>query len=377
MNNYSIPNIVLKSALSLRDDRLNICHVNVGSVFPKIDELRVIFDNCHCHVIFFSETWLKSTHSNIAVHLDDFNIIRNDRFSRRGGGVAAYIKKGIKFKTIFSSEKIGSEILLIELIFPTRKVLVGVIYKAPNVDEVGLLSDLLSNLTSKYDDVIITGDFNENMLMQSNGYCLKCIRRTCSICRFSAMISSFNLCSVGQYATHFSPLGRPSLIDLVLTSDISKMLFFNQVSTGLSDHDLIFCSYECQIGEVRSSKKFARRLNSIVLTELLSDALNLDFDVIYNHSSIDVMLHHFNSLILFLLNKHAPLRPIVKRLPKHASWFTPEIKQSIIERNLARICYRRTMLELDFNRYKALRNKVISLIRLANLIFINLVFHFL
>lgn len=34
-----IPNVLLKSLLTDSNDRLNVAHVNAGSIFPKIDEL--------------------------------------------------------------------------------------------------------------------------------------------------------------------------------------------------------------------------------------------------------------------------------------------------------------------------------------------------
>lgn len=369
--NFSVPNIVLKSALCEAADRLNICHLNVASVFPKIDELRDILLNSKCHVIFLSETWLKSQHSNKSVFLEGFDLVRNDRSFKRGGGVAAYIKKGIKFKTIFSSDKVGSEILFLELIFPATKVLVGVVYKAPNVDEIVLLGNALSNVCDMYEDIIITGDFNENLFGRLNGFCLNCVSRTCSVCRFLDMLSALNLTSVGQTPTHFPHNGRPSLLDLFLTSNVHKFVCFNQISTGLSSHDLIFGSYLCNVGFNVEERVYRRNFKSINLNDLFSDAAQLNFCSIFDVANIDDKVVRFNTMVLSLMDKHAPLKLIIKRPANSMVWFTPEIRHAIIERNLAWSHYKRTLTEHDKLRYRILRNKVISLTRLAKSKFFN------
>lgn len=114
------PNIILKSAFR-RPGCLNICHLNVGSVFPKIDIIRNIFESINVHIIVISETWFKSYHSNVAVGIEGFNVVRNDRMRRRSGGVAVYVRDSIKLKVICTSNNIGTEYLFMELILPIRR----------------------------------------------------------------------------------------------------------------------------------------------------------------------------------------------------------------------------------------------------------------
>lgn len=109
----NIPNILLKSILKRDGNKLNLCHVNGGAIFNKIDDLRCIFDNANAHIIVLSETWLKSYRSNASVSIEEFDIIRNDRQKIRIGGVAVYIKKGLKAKVIKASSDIKSEYLFV------------------------------------------------------------------------------------------------------------------------------------------------------------------------------------------------------------------------------------------------------------------------
>lgn len=61
---YNCNNIVLRSALSELPSRLNICYMNVGSIFPKIDLIRNVLAKTNLHIVVVSESCLKSYHSN-------------------------------------------------------------------------------------------------------------------------------------------------------------------------------------------------------------------------------------------------------------------------------------------------------------------------
>lgn len=190
-NNTCPPRVLINSILNNVPKRLNICHLNVGSVFPKHDELKFMFRNTNVHIIVFSETWFKSKHSNSTLCIDGFNLIRNDRVRKRSGGVAIYIKSCLKYKIVKLSEDIATEYLFLEIIFPDSKILIGAVYKAPSVDEINILTTDLLELTDCYDNIIIAGDFNENLLAINSNICRNCVNKTCRVCRFMNMISLF------------------------------------------------------------------------------------------------------------------------------------------------------------------------------------------
>ncbi len=57
------------------------------------------------------------------------------------------------------------------------------IYKAPGIDEIDVLDDVFAEITPSYSDVIIAGDFNENLQTDSLCRCLTCKLRSCSACK--------------------------------------------------------------------------------------------------------------------------------------------------------------------------------------------------
>lgn len=209
-----MPNVVLKSVLMGTSDRLNICHINAGSIYPKIDEFRSLFKNVNVDIIVASETWFKSYRTNKSVEITDFEVLRNDRHAKKSGGVAIYVNKTLNFKIVKASERIASEFLFIEIIFPDSKILFGAYYKAPKIKELDVLENILSELTVSYSDIIIFGYFNENQNYMRNGLpCPYCVNGTCTKCLFASskalVYHQLDLRSIGQ---------NSSMIDLILTN---------------------------------------------------------------------------------------------------------------------------------------------------------------
>lgn len=284
-----MPNVVLRSVLKVSDCKLNFCLINGGSLYPKIDQFRRIFESSNAHIVAAPETWFKSYRSNKMVSVDGYEVIRNDRHGKRSGGVAAYIKKGLKTKVIRSSTNIESEYLFFEVIFPNSKVLVGVYYKGPKVDEIDEVYDVLSELVPFYADVILMGDFNENMLVHDrNGVCSKCVLRTCGTCRLKSCFDRFGLALLGSAPTNFD--GEPSQIDYVLTNSPSKISVFNQISSGLSNHDILFGSFVCRDLVEEDRPKYWRCFGEINVPSLLSDVSSSNMDGIYNCTNVNEMV---------------------------------------------------------------------------------------
>ena len=76
---------------------LHFIHINVRSLIPKIDELRLISRNSNAAVIGVSETWLDSTVMDSEIKIDNYILSRRDR-NRNGGGVCVYVRSDIAFK---------------------------------------------------------------------------------------------------------------------------------------------------------------------------------------------------------------------------------------------------------------------------------------
>lgn len=365
ISSYSIPNIILKSAFRLNGRALHISHVNGGSIYPNIDKFRRIYENSGAHVIAVSETWFKSYTSNISISINGYDVLRNDRVGKRSGGVALYVKKGIKTKIVSASHKLKSEYLFVELIFPNYKILMAVYYKAPKVDEISALNDVLSELMPKYADVILLGDFNENMLVNVGRSCRTCVQHTCKTCRFKSVMNTFGLSSIGTQPTNFDQ--TPSQIDLMLSNNPSSIMRFGQVSSTLSNHDILFASYSNQHINFEEKPRFWRNLKAINMDDLYNDALNSRFDEVLGGTDVNEMTEGFISKLVHLLDTHAPLKRYYPKpdLISTELWYTQAIDMACVDAEVAKRDYKANRTPAKRSLWHRLRNKSNELIRHA------------
>ena len=73
---------------------LHFIHLNINSVLPKIQELRIIAKSTNAAIIGISESKLDEFVLEPEIEIDDYKILVCDR-NRHGGGVACYIRNGL------------------------------------------------------------------------------------------------------------------------------------------------------------------------------------------------------------------------------------------------------------------------------------------
>lgn len=117
---------------------LLVAHINCRSTINSFDCLKDYILMQNFDVIGVTETWLKPNILTNAVDIPGYTFLRNDRIEKRGGGVGAYIKKGIQYTCLM--EKIPEnqsletfEHIWFEIKFNKQKLTLGVIYKPPKL----------------------------------------------------------------------------------------------------------------------------------------------------------------------------------------------------------------------------------------------------
>ena len=161
--------------------------LNIQSLPAKyvefVEHINILnYNNCSPNVICLQELWriidpaLYSVPGYSELHV-------KSRFSKQGGGVGLYFKNGIKFKIINEKSIFMDQVLetiFAEITLPSnKKAVVGSIYRpssnhptlTPNEQfeqSIELLSNLLSDLTSVYDEIYIFGDLNIDVLKYSS-----------------------------------------------------------------------------------------------------------------------------------------------------------------------------------------------------------------
>ena len=77
----------------------NVMLLNARSIINKTAELSIIVDKHNSDIIFATETWLNENVPSEVVNIPGLIVIRKDRSSGRGGGIAIYIKDNVPVKT--------------------------------------------------------------------------------------------------------------------------------------------------------------------------------------------------------------------------------------------------------------------------------------
>ena len=73
----------------------NVLLFNARSICSQISEVEIAINMHKSDIVFVTETWLNHNISDELVQISNFNLLRSDRTSGRGGGVALYIQENI------------------------------------------------------------------------------------------------------------------------------------------------------------------------------------------------------------------------------------------------------------------------------------------
>ena len=117
-----------------RKKGLLILHLNVNSLLPKTDDIIYIAKQSNASIIEIGESKLDLSFLNNRLDIENYNLISIDR-SRRGGGVAYYIKKFLSYSN--EPNFCGDiERVFIDIFLPKSKpILVEVLCQPPNKPE--------------------------------------------------------------------------------------------------------------------------------------------------------------------------------------------------------------------------------------------------
>ena len=132
--------------------------------------------------------------------------------------------------------KTGSEVdyLFIQIIPKNKRtILDGSVYRPHRDVQIDLFISILEKLSVEYNEIIILGDFNNNLLCSNT---LIDPMRSLGLFPVNTLIS-----------THYHGCTN-SLIDLVFVNNLSKVMLYDQISASVfSDHDLLFITCDHHI----------------------------------------------------------------------------------------------------------------------------------
>ena len=260
---------------NFRKRGMHFTHMNINSILPKIDELRLIASETKCVVISLSETKLDETIQDEEINIEGYNLIRKDR-CRNGGGVACYIRNDIHFN--IREELIDEmESIFFDILLPKSKpILVGVVYRPPNqLNFLNNFSDKLESIFKiKIQEMHILGDIN----IDKKSPLAKLYNEICCLHGLKQLIDSPTRITINT----------STILDHILTNSKEKITDSGIVNISLSDHQMIFFTrknqkqkfYKHKNISVRSMKKYSE-------LELINLLKKIDFPNYNNFDNIN------------------------------------------------------------------------------------------
>ena len=183
-------------------------------------------------ILAFSESWLHANILDKDLKIPSYNNPeRKDRRKDPHGGVLIYIKDTIPYKRHLDLEPAGIECIWIEIILRNKRILFGVFYRPPNSSAMyhsSIEDSIHLAVDTGISDIIITGDFNYNMLSDQIN------RKSLSLCQ------QFSLYQCITEPTHFSETSS-SLIDIILTSNKNSVIYSGVGDPFLSQNTRYHC----------------------------------------------------------------------------------------------------------------------------------------
>lgn len=370
----STSRIVADIALSRRENLFNGFSHNINGLFNNIDELTSFLTDSKMHFGCISETFLNDNISDAMVSIPGYNIIRKDRVFRplSRGGVAIYLRKGFKFKTLSVPDSLSTqlnsdlEFLFIEVSVGSTKCLLGSLYNPPiysavrsysrvkrSIEDLALL---LSHFTAMYEYCFIMGDVNfdllkTNLSLSSN---------------YLNMVHSLGLLIFNRiFPTHDA--GNHSdatLIDHLIVLNNDHISYFDQLSPlGSSHHELLYFSVDlpCQISEYTFSY---RDFKSFDFAQAIECFNSLNWWAVggLDSGNLNHHLEAFNNNINIMFNSCIPIKTITIKKNK-PPWFSNTIESHITTKKRLYLKWKRHKSNGNWENYTQHRNFLTGIIR--------------
>jgi len=368
--NYILPN-EFKDCIknpSITSNNFSILHFNARSLVNKIDNVINFLDELAFEfaILAVTETWANSDNDS-RLNIPGYKLYNKNRPSKRGGGVAAYIKESLCFVARNDLDQYYSD----EFEFLCVKVLQGkfhnnivVIYRPPNAN-IAVFTDTYNKLMTKLSKekcvTYVAGDFNINLLNYETHNDTNCFLNTAFEHHHYPVITR---------PTRFGDT-RSTLIDNIFTNNPSCDYVAGLFITDLSDHLPIFyiASNKLHVNCKTTRQKEIRSVTDASVNSFLSKLQTVKWDVLNDIGNVNERYNQFIELLESMYNEAFPVKIInitdTKSKRSRKPWITSGLMKSICNKNKLYKKFITSRTEADNTNYKRYRNKLTHLLRCA------------
>src|ERR1700712_4572600 len=268
-------------------------------------------------IITIDESWLKPDIPDNILELPGYSLIRSDRYNKRGGGVAVYLRDNIFKYSVILTPQDQSEQLWIQVEFLNSKFALCVFYRPQNFPMNTFLQELennLSNFASSHDFVIITGDFNEDYLTPNH-----------NVTKLNKILQAFSLKQIVDKPTRYTQTSAKLLDYIICNEDIQVSNVYVSPTPLVADHCLVAFNAQLNLPEFEpyefTYRKYIKN-HSVIAREFRL----IPFDNILYERNINLKVGLLNQYLFEFLNKIAPFKTV--RVTKPKAWLSESIKKA-------------------------------------------------
>ena len=302
-------------------DGLRIGHLNVNSVYSKLEEIATILDNNgqNFHVFGLSESKLNHSIPDTDLDIPGYNFIRQDKAKQKETGLLIYYSQTLSIKRISKLETYPLECVWIEIKLKHSKPLsVCFLYRNPKetndwFDRFTLMMDAAEMLDN---EIILLGDFNIDLFKHYE--------------QWVKIYESYNLHQLIDRPTRETD-NTGTLIDHIYVSSTRHIAEVCSPVTYCSDHYPVCLTWAKkgtkvpQVGHKTIRYRCFKRFDK---ESFHSDLQNSDLSKAYQYYDPEEAFKFWIKTFCDIYDKHAPMRiKRVKNKPK-PPWITDEIDQA-------------------------------------------------
>ena len=337
--------------------RLKVCHLNIRSLLPKIDSLRLFINKNPFDVIAVTETWLKPAITDAELRIPNYTITRHDRTAKSGGGTALYIRDGLPYRTRADLQN-DIETCWIEIIRPnTKSLFICSVYKPPNFNIENFIEKLENDISKIQEkaEVMLLGDLNVDYNQRSTAKS-----------RLQTFVRTFSFEQLITSATRITQSSQ-SIIDLIFVNNVHRVVESGVFPLDISDHSLIFCVIKAGVaksgGNYRDiSYRCYKNYNSANFNR---DLESVDWSFLDSISDISDTVNTWCQTFSETADKHAPIKTRRVKCTSKSPWITQELTQLMRERDYHQKQAHKTNSDYHWQKFRELRNYINNQIKLA------------
>lgn len=342
--------------LSYYKFNLSIAHININSIWSKIDEIKLLLNEGLFDILAISETKLDSTYNTTLLQHPYYRILRRDR-KKGGGGLLVYIRNSVSAYRRHKLEPTDMESICIDVKgHNNSRFIVLACYRSPSknkpADFLPSLYTAAETLYNTRNELLIIGDLNFNMLDDGNS------EPDPHLTDFCDRFCMTNTITEPTRVTNTSA----SLIDVLITSNPERFVLSGTMKLGISDHDLIYTIRKQKIPRPQPKLIEYRSMKGFDAERYQADLGKIPWDSAYVYDDIDDICEHWYQLFINVVDQHLPFKKKYIR-GDQLPWITPEISSAITRRNILFRKFKRIRSEVNWENFKKQRNFVATLKR--------------